>query len=508
MSHQMTPEQEAVAKGIANGESIEGNAVAGSGKTATAVAGAAGIPPSRRTLACAFGKANQLDLEPRMPDYIDCRTFNGLGHRTWGRHTARRLELDAKKVGKLTTDFCKRYQVQDLWVPIKDLVNKAKLNGLVPQEMAHLAMGLMKDSDENWKEMAFDYGIDFSTDVLNGARTVLRESIALGLKGVVDFDDQLYLPVVFKSRFQTYDQVLVDEAQDLNPIQHIMVERSTGGAIASLGDPHQSIYGFRGAVANSMEALASKFNLRSLPMTFNFRCGRVIIEQAQQYVPHIQAWSGASDGSVGWIKRWSPTMFKPGDTILCRNNAPLVTLAFKCIRERVGVTLAGRDIGKALGTLIKSLCPNGDMLSLPLDLFVEKLSEWASIETLKARAKDDEAKCEAILDRSECLFAIMDGTPEARNALDLFEATNHLFDKSNGMVTLSTIHRSKGLEWSRVYFLDSWRLPSKFAKISLEAGNPEPLRQENNLSYVAITRAKHELIFIDMKGCNGKEAEE
>jgi superfamily I DNA/RNA helicase len=495
-----------VAKAIADGDSVEGNAVAGSGKTATLVAGASAIPQSRRTLACAFGKANQLDLEAKLPETIDCRTFNGLGHRTWGRHTARRLELDAKKVGKLTTDFCKRYQVQDLWVPIKDLVNKAKLNGLVPAEMAHLAMGLTRDTDENWKEMAFDYGIDFSPDILNVARTVLRESIALGLKGVVDFDDQLYLPVIFKSRFQTYDQVLVDEAQDLNAIQHIMVERSTGGAIASLGDPHQSIYGFRGAVANSMEALASKFSLRTLPMTFNFRCGRTIIEQAQAYVPHIQAWSGASDGSVGWVKRWSPTMFKPGDAILCKNNAPLITLAFRCIRDRIGVSIAGRDIGKALGTLIKSLCPGGEMLTVPLDVFTGLLSEWASIETLKARAKDDEAKCEAILDRSECLFAIMDGTLEARTALDLFEAAAHLFDKANGMVTLSTIHKAKGLEWSRVYFLDSWRLPSKFAKIAFEAGNPEPLRQENNLSYVAITRAKHELIFIDMKGCNGKEA--
>ena len=74
------------------------------------------------------------------------------------------------------------------------------------------------------------------------------------------------------------------------------------------------------------------------------------------------------------------------------------------------------------------------------------------------------------------------------------------------MVTLSTIHKAKGMEWSRVYFLDSWRLPSKFARIAAEDGNPEALRQENNLSYVAITRAKHELIYIDMKGCNGKEA--
>lgn len=501
MSHKMTDEQEAVAKAISSNKRVEGNAVAGSGKTATLVVGASGIPPSRRVLACAFGKANQVALEERLPDFIDCRTFNGLGHRTWGRHTARRLELDAKKIGKLTTEFCKKYRTPELWVAIKDLVGKAKLNGLCPKGIPGIT--LLEDTEENWKEMAFQYGIDFSIDILNGARTVLAESIALGLRGVVDFDDQLYLPIIFKARFQTYDQVLVDEAQDLNAIQHIMVELSTGGGIASLGDPHQSIYGFRGAVADSMGQLASKFGLESLPMTFNFRCGRNIITRAQQYVPHIRAWAGASDGAVGRVEAWTPTIFSPGDTVVCRNNAPLITLAFRCIRERVGVKMAGRDIGKALGTVIKSICPQGN-LAIPLDLFIEKLTEWQQIETSKARAKDDEMKAEAVLDRAESIFAIIEGTSEARSAQDVLAAVESLFDKTAGMVTLTTIHKAKGLEWDRVYFLDSWRLPSKYARMAAEMGNGEPMRQENNLAYVAVTRAKHELIYIDMKGCNGK----
>jgi DNA helicase-2/ATP-dependent DNA helicase PcrA len=196
-------------------------------------------------------------------------------------------------------------------------------------------------------------------------------------------------------------------------------------------------------------------------------------------------------------------MFRPGDTVLCRNNAPLVALAFRCIRERVGVNLLGRDIGRALGTIIKAISPNGD-LSLPLDIFIQKLTEWQMIELTKARAKDDEAKAEAVNDRAESLFAIIEGNPTARCAQDILNATAALFDKQTGMVTLSTIHKAKGLEWDRVYFLDSWRLPSKFALAAKQAGNPEPLRQEDNLAYVAVTRAKHELIYIDLRGCNGK----
>jgi hypothetical protein len=103
MSNEMTDEQMAVARAIADSRPIEGNAVAGSGKTRTLCAGASGIPQSRRVLAIAFGKANQVDLEKKLPETIDTRTFNGLGHRTWMRHTSRKLELDGRKIGRLTT---------------------------------------------------------------------------------------------------------------------------------------------------------------------------------------------------------------------------------------------------------------------------------------------------------------------------------------------------------------------------------------------------------------------
>ena len=44
--------------------------------------------------------------------------------------------------------------------------------------------------------------------------------------------------------------------------------------------------------------------------------------------------------------------------VLCRNNAPLLSMAFKLLRRGIGVKMLGRDIGKGLVPLAKKLFPN------------------------------------------------------------------------------------------------------------------------------------------------------
>jgi superfamily I DNA/RNA helicase len=58
-------------------------------------------------------------------------------------------------------------------------------------------------------------------------------------------------------------------------------------------------------------------------------------------------------------------------------------------------------------------------------------------------------------------------------------------------ITLCTIHKSKGLEANIVYILNEFLIPSKFAS--------HPLEQERNLKYVARTRAKEELYYLNIK---------
>ena len=66
-------------------------------------------------------------------------------------------------------------------------------------------------------------------------------------------------------------------------------------------------------------------------------------------------------------------------------------------------------------------------------------------------------------------------------------------------VILCTIHKSKGLEAKVVYILNEFLIPSKFAK------SPSQLEQEQNLKYVARTRATEELYYLNI---GKKEKEE
>jgi len=70
---------------------------------------------------------------------------------------------------------------------------------------------------------------------------------------------------------------------------------------------------------------------------------------------------------------------------------------------------------------------------------------------------------------------------------------NDLFDDNvKGVLTLATYHRSKGREWPRVMLIEhATRCPTPYAKQEWQ------LRQEDNLAYVAITRAQRELLFVN-----------
>jgi len=71
-------------------------------------------------------------------------------------------------------------------------------------------------------------------------------------------------------------------------------------------------------------------------------------------------------------------------------------------------------------------------------------------------------------------------------------AIDNLFSDHGGQrLTLCTIHKSKGMEWNRVFILDCHLMPSRYARKGWQKV------QETNLIYVAHTRAKTELYFIN-----------
>ncbi|MBM7653664.1 ATP-dependent helicase [Neobacillus cucumis] len=78
----------------------------------------------------------------------------------------------------------------------------------------------------------------------------------------------------------------------------------------------------------------------------------------------------------------------------------------------------------------------------------------------------------------------------------------------NDAITLSTIHRAKGLEYQTVYILGAvdGSLPHDFALESYRAGDIEPIEEERRLFYVAMTRAKEHLLISIPDYRRGKKA--
>jgi DNA helicase-2/ATP-dependent DNA helicase PcrA len=481
------------------------SAYAGCTKSTTLEMAAPGV--RRRACALAFNKKIADELRPRMPDNFDVRTLNSIGHRAWGQAINKMsMSPDGNKLGKVVNAVARDNKLQLMtwqWEAVRNGVKEAMQAGLSPN---NIGQPLIIDEPEAWKDF-IEYPAEDDFELLYFlAHETLVRSIEMAKAGQISFDDQIYCPVILGGIWPRFDYTFVDEAQDLSPLNHVMLGLVSAGLIAAVGDPKQAIYAFRGADSNSMRNMR---RLRSswgdLSLNTTFRCPQSIVARQQSHAPGYIAAPGNVQGRVlglpgpssigGW--KWEDLRSALSDipdarnmAILCRNNAPLMSMAFKLIRNGVGCEMLGRDIGRGLIGLTTKLCRDDET---SIATFSAKLQDWLEKETAICVANGKDQRADRINDQAECIWATIEGSSPSTVG-DLRETLKVVFDKSNGQVILSSIHKAKGLEWSQVLHLDPWRIPSKQAKIAADQGDHAPMIQENNLRYVGETRTKHTLI--------------
>ncbi len=489
-----TPEQEAILQAASASASLMISAFAGTAKTTTLEMLAPKLAaPS--ILALAFNVKIKDELEKRLPKHFTVKTMNGLGHGAWGKATGKRLTLDTSKLGKAITQEAKAQSLdlgKDQWNDVRLLVSAARGAGLVPDRFPH--KGLLPDTQQSWEDLADDQDINANSKVLAFAKSVLTRCIQEAFSGTIDFDDQIYMSVLFNGVFPTFHTVLVDEAQDLSLMNHLMLKKCRPQRLVVCGDPNQSLYAFRGAATDSMGKIRALLpDWIDLPLTLTFRCPQVVVARQQWHVPGYRAAQTNAKGQfLDWVTErpskegWGWTNVPSGGTcaVACRNNAPLVKLAFKLLRKNIPCHMLGRDLGRGLQATLKDLKLDA---STPINTVAQALSAWHSHKEALLKANNKERDLEKLSDRYESLCAVMEASG-AETLAALVSAINDLFSRDRGLVTLSTGHRIKGLEFDTVLHLDPWRVPSKFAK------SEEAQRQEANVSYVIETRAKHTLI--------------
>lgn len=439
------------------------------------------LPEMSSKLFLAFNTSIVGELKAKLPKSVNCRTFNSCGWGAWLRYTGKKnLKLDEKKTWNIIWDNFQR-EDQDIYGAfVNKMVALAKSSGLTPE-----------DHDDKWWSIQDHHGLllndggDYDRAMFLAKKT-LRVSNDMG-REVCDFDDQIYLPWLHNVGFDKYDVVFVDELQDTNEVQAELLKRmlNPGGRLVGVGDEAQAIYGFRGAGVDSMRLIQNAFGAKFLPLSISYRCCKAVVAEAQRYVSTIESFENAPEGQVETLNGYNIDTFTADDAILCRNNAPLIAFAYALITRGKGVNFLGRDIGGGLKTLVRN------MEAKDLNDLSVKLDKWYERESAKLRAKKQEDKIELLNDRVQCIGIFMQYLPESKQTVNgLVEAIDALFERKGG-ITLSSIHKSKGREWARVFILDFGLCPSKWALKSWQK------IQENNLIYVAITRAKQYLGYIN-----------
>jgi superfamily I DNA/RNA helicase len=466
-------------------------AVAGSGKTTTLIK--ALILMQGTVFFGAYNKNIAIEIQNRAPkrDNLTISTMHAAGLRAWRRAARPNLIIDSNKCRDIFRAACDKYpEYRQYEGSVLQLVSYAK----------QAAVGVIKSADDRsvWLDLIDHFDVetlDNETMLIKLARTLLAKSVEKDFE-IVDFDDMIYAPLVHHVKIFQYDWVLIDEAQDTNASRRAlalaMLKR--GGRLIAVGDRHQAIYGFTGADANALDLIGEAVTAKKLPLTVTYRCPKRVVEVAQQYVNHIQAHDSAPDGKVASISHADfMKEVSVGDAVLCRFNAPIITIAYALIAAGKPARVEGREIGEGLKSLAKR------WKAKTFDTLLARLDTYCEREVAKYRVKEQESRAAAIEDRVHCLKVIiqrvLESDPQTTNPVQrVCVEVDAIFGNGNDdkkpTIVLSTIHKSKGREWHRVFWLQAGQ--SKWARKQWE------LDQEVNLCYVAATRAQSELYLTDM----------
>lgn len=494
MKHKPTAEQKRLFTFVEKrDENILIKALAGSGKTSSIIEAATLLPKEKSKLFLAFNKHIQEELKEKLPQDMKCFTTYGIGNASIRRKYGDDIKFNEFKIDNIIKSKSKNWELDVEFDNNDELISTYLSNIKKLVDLCRLTLTLKPDYVPYIAER-FDIYLKSKKDIKRVLK-ILDE--ATNDRTQYDYTDMVYLPSIDSSLWMyQYDYVFVDEIQDLNRCQIKILEkcikrdRKTGkikGRLISVGDAFQNIYGFNGSGDNSFEWFEKFENTAILPLTTSFRCSKNVIRKAQEIVPEIKALDSAPDGMVreGNVLEEA----RGGDFVLCRTTMPLVQLFFQFLSQNKKAIIKGSDIGVHLIELV------GKVKTIP-----ELHSHWSK-ELLLFRNRlvsegilnpNEHTGYTTLEDKVNTLIFL---STYANDIEDLKLKIKAIFTDDIDGICLSTVHKVKGLEADRVFIVRPDLLPMTTVTKGWQ------VQQEKNLEYVAITRAKLELIY-DFKWTN------
>jgi DNA helicase II / ATP-dependent DNA helicase PcrA len=257
---------------------------------------------------------------------------------------------------------------------------------------------------------------------------------------LLDYDDLLYLiyeKLKRKTTSFSYQYIFVDEFQDTNPLQYACLKLmiKKDTQVFCVGDPDQSIYQFRGATKEIIQLYIKDFFASLYQLNDNYRSS-----------PHI-------------------------------------------------VYLSNRLIERNQRTFKKKLNPTKETNGLTYSIFYKnEIDESNQVVDLIKYIKKNNKKDHSIAVLYRHHHRVFDLEMKLHDAYISFQIDDS-YEERNPDLYLLTIHQAKGLEFDTVIILglENQTLPSYQISTSIE------LEEERRLMFVAMTRAKENLIFTHVK---------
>ncbi|XP_029521826.1 F-box DNA helicase 1 [Oncorhynchus nerka] len=479
-------------------------AFAGTGKTTTLIRYAQ-QRPHHHFLYMAFNKSVATQAQRCFPSNVDCRTVHSMAFGAVGKRY--------QELKKLSSNV-KPFSVA--WVLPKGsggFVNAKvvtlTLNAYMASADTHITPNHVPNTYKNTHGKMTVPDCNAKRMFARDAQRIWDKMVALEetreYAHHMTHDGYLKLWQLQRPTLDKYDVIFIDEAQDCTPaIMDIMLPQHCGKIL--VGDPHQQIYTFRGAV-NALN-LVEHTHLYYLTQSFRFGSeiayiGATILQVCKKVKKILVG--GKQDGCV-WGKavdslRPLTTGLSPGRgklAVLSRSNVSVFDQAVRLTdanpRCRLHIVGGVENFGlKRIMDIWVLMQPENNRSRGIKDSFIRRFTQQSlgGYFGLKSYAKKTEDReLEGKLSMVEKYNSRIPELVERLYGCTEREAQHADF-------ILGTVHKSKGLEFDTVVITDD------FAKVPCAAHNLPRLSScsggdvpddEWNLLYVAVTRAKSSLV--------------
>ncbi|MEU7011854.1 UvrD-helicase domain-containing protein [Streptomyces sp. NPDC046332] len=464
-----TDEQAHATEHFHSGHHMALQAGAGTGKTSTLALLAHST--KRRGRYLAYNRAIAQEAATRFPSNVTCKTAHALAYAALGHRYARRLGAPRRPAWRTGQDLgiTKPARVAGHTLMPATLSNTVlqtvtrfchsadhtltarhvpPLRGIdKPQQHEELAALVLPYAQKAWSDLQ-------STD-----------------HGAVRFDPDHFLKIwsLTNPKIQA-DFLLLDEAQDTNPVvEHVFNSQRAHAQLVMVGDSAQAIYHWRGA-----KDVMAGFEGTHLSLSHSFRFGPALAAEANRWLAIAKAPLRLTGEAA------TPTDLGPlasPDAILCRSNVGAMKNVVASLARGITVALVGGGESLRSLALAARQLQDGRPTSHPeLVLF----PTWGAVQDY---ATQDPSGRDL-----QPLVDLVDnhGTDAILNAV------NQLTHEAHAQVTISTAHKAKGREWSKVKIADDFPPPKDTDE---QDANGQPLpgpidAGEARLAYVAVTRAR------------------